>query len=478
MRVSISFVGALAVACLAAATAQAQYVSMSGEYTEANGPIVNIPVNQPLQLCKVAGTGFDPNINDARCRGADDSRGIPGITYQQPVSGVPVRDPAQPTVVGGLGVGEEFKIPPFFFSQQPPSGPAIIQGGPVIGAAVDWISSAYYAQMPNVARGLRPNLAANGTVTPNLDNTRVFKAWPAGPIPGQTGRELEPTAMTTGGATQVVHAMNNTGSADIGTMTYTEGPNRFGGTMALLLDGFSDLTVRAFGVFDGYFPTAVRPVVAMQRAGEYASGGATNYNTRNGVGWEVPILGGQGIAPAIGLVNTVGTRACDFGILPPQPVGCNEPVQLPILLATTLGKTVDPTTNPNGLTRYAANSAYFKLLDTIIPPATSTKYVFPFTTGTVAIVVNANRGSNGGTFVETLTGMGYDTVTTAGNVRNVGLVAGSYTNRTSDGNTVLNSQILGMNLQFTEIPVPEPGSTVALIAGVGLLAAAARRRRA
>ena len=59
--------------------------------------------------------------------------------------------------------------------------------------------------------------------------------------------------------------------------------------------------------------------------------------------------------------------------------------------------------------------------------------------------------------------------------RNVGLVAGSYTRRLDGVPTLqLNTQLLGVNLKFT----PEPGATVALVAGMGLLGLMATRRRA
>ena len=74
--------------------------------------------------------------------------------------------------------------------------------------------------------------------------------------------------------------------------------------------------------------------------------------------------------------------------------------------------------------------------------------------------------------------MGYDTVgLTAQGVnlqRNVGMVAGSYTIRTSAvPDTTINSQLIGINLKFA----PEPQPTIALLIGLALLGVLGPRRR-
>jgi hypothetical protein len=70
--------------------------------------------------------------------------------------------------------------------------------------------------------------------------------------------------------------------------------------------------------------------------------------------------------------------------------------------------------------------------------------------------------------------MGYDTVSGSGatQVRNIGMVAGSYTLRNSAGGVQSGHQMIGVDMQFT----PEPTATAALIGGIGLLGFLARRR--
>ena len=111
-----------------------------------------------------------------------------------------------------------------------------------------------------------------------------------------------------------------------------------------------------------------------------------------------------------------------------------------------------------------------------LPSATAKRHVFPWTTGTVTITVYNDLGPQF-TFDRTTTivGRGHDVTSSVatGRRRNVGLVAGSYSIRTdATGGSQINAQLAGMNLVFT----PEPSSTLALLAGVGLLCRLVVRR--
>lgn len=424
---------------LGSSTAQAQYVSMSAEYHEANGRVVNIPHNQPAVICG-ATINTPPLVADARCVGARQTiyqPPVPGAPFQPlkyiaPANGVPN---VNGTIVGGLNVGDQFTIPTEWFKQTPSIAPPLPGpgavfpvAGPVVDNAVIWISTAFTARLPGAARLVAPPAS-----------TRVMRNQGTGAIPGQPAR---PTGVP---GTITVAMVPPVGSSDTGTMSYTEGPNKFGGTMSALLDGTSRLFIKSAG-FDAFFPTAYTPVLATQPVGN----AALLLNPRNGMGWDYTVTGGQTNGVIYGLSGT-GIVPCAAGVAPATPANCNNPGTVP-------------------------NPAPSKGLPFgTLPAATSVKHVFPWTTGTVTNVVHAVRGAPR-TFTTTLTAMGYDTTTATPGVRNVGLVAGSYSARVSGlagVNKELNTQIIGMNLSFT----PEPGATVALFAGIGLLGVMAARRR-
>ena len=422
------FIGSIVLSLAMTTAASAQFVSMTGEYTESNGFVVNIPNNQPLVTCGAGGNANATPTNDARCHGVRRTIYDPALgplNFFTPANGVPDRLTAK-TIMGGANVGDSFTVPTGFFGQDRIStgGLAVSIGGPVINNAVIWISSAFTARMPAAARLNSPPAS-----------TRVMNAQGTGAIAGQAGRP-------TGAPGTIVNVMDNTGSNDTGTLTYTEGPNKFGGTMAVLLDGEANLYIKT-AAFNAPFPSAYTPVLALQHVGNPT----VTLMERNGVGWNYPIAGGQVPGTVFGPTGTA-IVPCN-AVLPASPVGCNQPLNIPPVAG---------------------------ILDVgnFLPAATSTKYAFPWTTGTIVAVARAVRGAQG-TFTETLTGMGYDTTAATPGVRNVGLVAGSYTNRTAGTGVQLASQIVGINIRLT----PEPASAVALFAGVGLLGfAAARRGRA
>jgi len=405
----------MALMVLGTSAAEAQFVEMSGSYGETNGKIVNIPQNPPLTICGAGGNINTPPAapGNAKCKGArTKNAGVPTapgsvFSYAAPAFGVGVKG-GHRVIPGGLLKGSTFTVPPLAFSQDLPP-----QGGAVVNNAVVYLTTTFDARMPGTARAVSPPA-----------NTRVMGPQGAVPIAGQTGRPTGPV---------VTVAMSPFG-ADFGSIKYTEGVNKFGGTMASLLDGTATLFIKA-AFFDGFFGT---PVMGTQPVGNQDG----IFAERGGMGWNYPVTGTQLAGNIVGpaTVNTPCT-----GMIPAFPANCNQPT--------------------GALSNIISSAGNF------LPPANSVKFVFPWTTGTITQIVTGMR--QGQTITSTLTAMGYDTTTATPGVRNVGMVAGSYTQRTAGTGMELASQITAVDLTFT----PEPGATAALFAGIGLLGLAGIRAR-
>ncbi len=219
------------------------------------------------------------------------------------------------------------------------------------------------------------------------------------------------------------------------------------------------------------FSAALKPGAGMQPLGENDPG----FRIFNGGGWDLTAPGFQnpgrskgffaGFDPANAFTPMGDPHVapdCTDPVLP-IPAGCNEVHGFDTFMAGTF-------TTMLGLPAGGTLA--------LLPKATSVRHMFALTTGTVSIVRVASRPLEGGHFSDTLTGMGYDSIGVSplgGQQRNVGLIAGSYSIWSdSAGSIQLNTQMLGLNLEFT----PEPGATVALASGlVGLLAQLARRQQ-
>ena len=414
---------ALAVAFLVstAAVAQAQTVAMSGQYGERSGLVVPIPINilegQPpgnkVQCGPDAGV-----FQIARCPKGHKNSMTPGggaLGYTMPRTGVKVEGAGVRIINGGLNVGDPFTIPGVAFKVL-----ARHRYTPVIeNASVHQLDTTLTAALPRTNRVVNP---------PPLTRRMSAMNW-SNPNGGQTGRANADTGFT----------LPSVGVGAV-QLNYTAGPNEFGGTMAALLDGDGRLYLKGFIFGSAAGSPATRPWAGTNGLGDGIQG---NLNERNGAGWNYTIMNGQ----QAGVVkNNVG--------LAPECPG-------PFTLTPGCGLVTDFSGTVIGG----------------VPPATSTKFMFPWTTGTAFALKLSSPG--GFPNNELLTGMGYDTTSMTGGggtVRNVGLVAGSYTRRTSPGATGPvtrpGTQMIGIDLQFT----PEPGTTVALLGGLGLLGFLARRR--
>jgi hypothetical protein len=421
----------LASIVMAASVGQAQTVAMAGEYSEGNGIVVNIPQNPPSLPCATGQAGWDAQ-NNARCLRNNQKffGGGAGPVFANPHHGVVGARLIGPGGAGGsagLNVGDPFSIPPLAFQQR-----LGYQVGIVLNNITVQLDTFFTAGAPGTARSKNPPA-----------NTRQFGPLNLGAAPqdnGLTGGALaqralvETDVLVTIGAETLNFHYNNPGN-----------PTGFGGTMTILLDGGGRLYL-AGPQINGLFPASLHPIVGTNPVGDTVAG----FNVRNAAGWDYTVTGSQMAGQFKAFVGAPSAVAGACAITPPpSPAGCNE-----INGFDTKGFFVAP-----------------------LPGATSTKHMFAWTTGTVSMVRTAVR--NMVTMTDTVTGRGYDTVgvtpTNGTQVqRNVGMVAGSYTFRT-DGipTTQMNLQMAGIDLKFT----PEPGATVALISGLGMLGALAARRR-
>jgi hypothetical protein len=324
---------------------------------------------------------------------------------------------------GGLAVGDPFLIPTQFMSQM--KG---LQVGIILNAAVVQIDTSFTAAMPGAARTKNP---------PALTRRFSVMNWSApgnGQNNGHTGTAKASRLMAD---TVVIK--------DIGletlAMTYTAGPNQFGGTMTALLDGQG-----RYYVVGGLFSSQT---IADLRVATLPIGNPTpGFEIKNGAGWDYTVTGNQLPGRVKRSLTGAFGRACE-ATPPPTPAGCNE-----INNFDTLGVTTQ----------------------SMFGAAHTSRHMFAWTTGTVSIMRTALRGAN--LFRDTQTGMGYDTIGTSrfgGPQRNVGLVAGSYAVRTrvDTGETNIDIQMIGANLRFA----PEPDTTVGLLSGLALLSLLSPRRR-
>ncbi len=476
---------------IGAATTQAQTVAMYGEYHGTSGIIVNIPQNPPTVGCvpppllalppahATVGGGMTfqhldlrpTGVHDARCHDREQHINFttmaPGV-FNQPMVG----NHGAQLASGGLGIGDPFTIPPFAFEQQ--LGPQI---GIVLQNVTRQLDTTFIAAMPGIDR-IGPNpgpLGGSYTVKtpmqliPAPALTRMFSQmnW-QNPGNGQNnGKPGSAFAARLAADSTVIDSAAG-GNEQI-EVRYRSGPRQFGGTMAMLLDGRGKLNLGGPPI-TGMLPASFKPGAATQPLGDDVPG----FRSRDGAGWNLTAPGGlqapgrikaffAGFNPANAFTPMGDPRvAVDcIGNNPPTPAGCNEINGFDTFMAgpfTTMTLMI-----PAGGTIG------------ILPKATSVKHQFALTTGTVSIVRVALR--NGIHFSDTVTGMGYDTTglsQNGGPQRNVGLVAGGYSIRTdAAGGTQLNAQMLGVNLKFA----PEPASTVALAAGLGLIGILAHRHR-
>lgn len=475
---------------MAASAVQAQSVAMAGSYGEGNGIIVNIPQNPPNVAC-------DPAL--AKCVGKRDLTPADLVTVSTTLGGTSMAPPAlsvKPflrdgpsfgvqgarnidtvgTAQNALGVGEQFTIPTLAFNQRLGH-----QVGQVIGNIVVQLDTTFTAAMPASVRtknngaeqfqwSATPTSAGRGLVTSTLPGyagpaetrimaQRLFSVTNVAAHGQNNGLATTDPNYDYRKAVNTVHTA--TYAADLLDMNYSNSDpaGGFTGTMAILLDGGGRLYLNSPGfsavIAGATDPNFLKPIVGSNPVGDNIPG----FNVRNAAGWNYTVPGRQ-------LPGRIKAFGFGVGFIP------GNQGSAPAIVASKCG----PAPAPNNTCNLLASPFNDKGMTlAALPGAQSNKVMFPWTTGTVSIGRTGPR--QGVVHTLTQTGMGYDsiapTATAGGGVqRNVGLVAGSYSKRNSTS-LEMNTQIAGVDLRFT----PEPGASIALLSGLGLLGALGVRRR-
>jgi len=412
---------------LAAGNASADF-AIAGEWFENRGPTVNIPpgiFDGPCGAAPFTITKGTRPITAAKQIAAPCARHqvVPDPVgfAQKPQFGVPIPSPFVVAATDdATGVGENFRIPANVFSQSQTS-----MIGVPFNPVIQQLDTSFNFDGPVTIRVL----------TANHLNTPSFT--PAMPVPGQRVGIASQTRLMQAnawmGAGQTLRTAKNfnhtdfTGISVSRQVSYTGGADTFGGTMGMFLQGGGKVYIKAdiVTVFAG-IEILTSPL-----------GGGPGNTQHMGRGYLTTQhrIGNTGIIFANYNIETPCTVA-----LPPTPLGCD----LVTGLSFPLGA---------------------------VPGATTVNTGFPWTTGHVSAYARGTQGGQPQT--TTLTAVGSDTL--AAGVRTIQLVAGGVAFRTPAEGSV--GIIRTAHLEIVTIMVPEPGSTMALLGGLGLIGGLYSMRR-
>ncbi len=467
----------LCVLCLVWAGAANAQVNrpFSGQWFQNRGPLVDIPINGGVALCNPFTPFGGPAPPRTGCVGGlrPALGGIPQLGTSNPTTPT-----AGPYVIDNGGNPASFTVPFTAFSQNLGNQSIPVQGiptvlrlttgfrlrapfpnspmGPQPGARI-FLSNAWSRDPGQSLARVQPdfNWCPGAPGNPTCPAAITLLGTTVGGAPGMTGFPnpqcfrpgincIPKVPPTPGGvptaSRQAPPNQTYAGATFNGLVRYKSGPNAFGGTMALLLQGQGVVTIEggALGTSGGV-PRGAKQVFG--GIGFEAQGGGYSAIDTDMLGTTLTThTPGSGTAMVVGfplyqsfMVPVRCTGPLGF---PPQPPGCDA------------------------ITATGPRIGY-------IPPDTNTNIGFPWTTGTVYAF---NTGTNLGQPVTTLlTAMGSDARNALGSGF-ITLVAGGAANRIQSNQQFANIDVVSFNL-------PEPGSTLMLGAGIALVGLLYRMRR-
>ncbi len=411
---------------LAAGNASADF-AIAGEWFENRGPTVNIPPGlfdgpcgaAPFTITK----GAPRPITAAKQIAAPCARHqvpVARVAFaQKPQFGVPI-----PGIVvtaatdDATGVGENFRIPANLFTQNQTS-----KIGVPLNPVIQELDTSFNFDGPVTIR----------VITANHLNTSLFT--PAMAVTGQRVGIASQTRLMQAnawmGAGQTLRTAKNfnhtnfTGTDVSRQVSYTGGDNTFGGTMGMFIQGGGKVYVKADLVI-------VFPGIELLTSPLGGGPGNTQHMGRGYLTSQHRL----GNSAKIFAVYNIPIPCTIF--LPPTPLGCD--------LVTGLAGTI-----------------------TTVTGATTVNIGFPWTTGHVSAYAKGILG--GQPVTTTLTAVGSDTL--AAGIRTIQMVAGGVALRTP----VVGDIGRTAHLELVTILVPEPGSTMALLGGLGLIGGLYSMRR-
>ena len=475
-RILLTILSAVVSVGLLAASASARNLNMSGAWFMNRGQLIDIPINGGAVFCGFMGVGQPIGLGG--CLGAKYS--ILNVTFmhqgyvlfQQASGGIPG---AGVVAVSG-GSPASFVVPPHAFGQN--LGKQVV--ALPINGTVQQLSTMLVMDGPPASTATATGGAASGLTALNWEAQMQANAW-SNDL-GQAGRAAKTFGWCPGvggPACAAANAATGPNPGYNGLVSYSNGnPNGFGGTMAMMATGHGYVSLALKKSLFG-FPPATPPELAMvhqQFGGAPTSmGGLAPYRPQwPGQGYAVS---GTNPFPAGPVYNSFAINsACAPGVLPPAPVGCSQITTQGSQIILTIPLGCPPLAPGQVCTGGATGPPTGTFMAPLSLPADSNRnWGFPWTTGTVTVAHTGFTIGGSDADTETLSAMGYDNRTGAGNGRIV-MVSGGISHRVASGKNFAALDIV--RLDFTsQVPALSPLSIGAVVTLMLLAGGYMARRR-